>query len=114
MGLGPILLLRYATYGTFSGFDFDELPLSIIDKNKDNNGGIIIKVNTAESARPPNPTEPTPRYNSAPAPGKTTRGNIPRTLVKVDMKIGLMRFLVASNIASEIPKLSERKWCNVW
>ena len=104
----------YASYDTVSGFVFDKLLLSIIDKNKDSSGGIIIKVNTAESARPPITTEPKPRYNSAPAPGKTTRGNIPKTLVKVDMKIGLMRFLVASNIASEIIKLSERKWCNVW
>ena len=47
------------------------------------------------------------------SPGKTTRGIIPKTLVKVDIKIGLILFLVASNIASDAFKLSSFICCKV-
>ena len=54
-----------------------------------------------DSARPPNTTVPIPRYNSEPAPGKITSGTSPNSEVSVDMKIGRIRFRVASIIASE-------------
>ena len=51
---------------------------------------------------------PIPRYNSDPAPGKITSGTRPKSEVKVDMKIGLIRFRVASITASFADKPSSR------
>ena len=55
------------------------------------NGGTMIKVAKVDRPRPPNTTTPMPRYSSDPAPGKITSGTRPKSEVKVDMKIGLIR-----------------------
>ena len=75
-------------------------------KAKASNGGTISNVKIAEVAKPPNTTVPIPLYNSDPEPGKITKGINPNKLVKVDINIGLILFLVASVIASEIFMLS--------
>ena len=69
---------------------------------------MIISVRTADSVNPPITTDPKPLYNSAPAPGKRTSGIMPKTLVRVDMKIGLILFRVASIMASVSLKPSDR------
>ena len=68
----------------------------------------MIKVARVDRPRPPNTTTPMPRYNSDPAPGKITSGTRPKSEVKVDMKIGLIRFRVASITASFADKPSSR------
>ena len=60
----------------------------------------MARVSTADNANPPTTTDPKPLYSSDPAPGKTTNGNIPKTLVSVDIKIGRIRFWVAEISAS--------------
>ena len=72
----------------------------IFFEKTDNNGGTINKVANVERAKPPKTTTPIPLYNSDPAPGNITNGTRPNNEVSVDMKIGLIRFLVASTIAS--------------
>ena len=62
------------------------------------NGGTIANVRIAEKDRPPNTTDPKPLYNSDPEPGKRTKGIMPKILVNVDIKIGRIRFRVASRI----------------
>ena len=49
-----------------------------------------------------------PRYSSEPAPGNTTSGISPNREVSVDIKIGRIRLLVASNMASSTDILSSR------
>ena len=82
------------------GFTFSNFKASA------SKGGTISKVKIAEVDNPPKTTVPMPRYNSEPEPGKITSGIRPNKLVKVDIKIGLILFLVASVIASEIFILS--------
>ena len=67
---------------------------------KVNKAGTIIKIKIAEKNNPPMTTEPKPLYNSEPAPGNNTNGNIPNILVNVDIKIGLTLVLADSKIAS--------------
>ena len=74
----------------------------------------MARVRIADRASPPTTTEPSPRYSSEPAPGISTRGNMPKTLVSVDMKMGRMRLRVASMMASETAMPSLRMWNNVW
>ena len=62
----------------------------------------MSKVKIAEVAKPPKTTVPIPLYNSEPDPGKITNGINPNKLVKVDINIGLILFLVASLIASTV------------
>ena len=65
-----------------------------------NRAGTINNVSTADSDRPPITTEPRPRYSSEPAPGTSTNGSMPNTLVSVDIKIGRSLLRVASRIES--------------
>ena len=62
----------------------------------------MANVRIADKHNPPITTQPNPLYSSDPAPGKTTSGTIPKILVKVDIKMGLILFLVDSIIASLI------------
>jgi len=50
--------------------------------------GRKINVTKVENISPKRTIAPTPRYSSVPAPGKTTNGAIPNTVVVVDIKIG--------------------------
>ena len=70
----------------------------------------MARVSMADKLRPPTTTDPRPRYSSDPAPGKRTNGNMPKTLVRVDMNIGRMRFRVASRMASRASMPSLRIW----
>ena len=70
--------------------------------------GIKIKVNKAEVARPPSTAEPNPLYNSLPDPVEVTKGNIPKTVVAVVIKIGRILSPQLSKIAAFI-FIPERK-----
>ena len=77
--------------------------------------GTRIKVKTVEISSPPKSTLPKPRYSSLPAPGKSTRGAKPNTVVIVVMKIGRMRLRTLSKTAGTNSKFSVRisvsDWC---
>ena len=60
----------------------------------------MSKVKIAEKNTPPITTDPRPLYNSEPGPGNSIRGNIPKILVSVDIKIGLTLVFADSKIAS--------------
>lgn len=57
-------------------------------------------MNIVESASPPRRIEPNPRYSSLPEPVETTRGVIASKLVVALMKIGRIRVLTDSEMAS--------------
>ena len=63
--------------------------LNFKSKTKPNKAGIKIKVKIVERIKPPKITAPSPRYNSEPAPGITTKGNKPATDVNMLNRIGL-------------------------
>ena len=72
----------------------------------------MIKVASIDNPSPPKTTTPIPRYNSDPAPGNITNGTSPNNEVKVDMKMGRIRFFVASIIAAFAAIPSSRR-CNM-
>ena len=67
---------------------------------RENRRGTRRRVNIVETSNPPTTTEPSPRYISEPDPGTITRGSMPPTEVRTDMRIGRVLVLTDSPIAS--------------
>ena len=74
-------------------------------------------MNIVEKTRPPTITLPRPLYSSDPAPGETTSGSIPKTLVSVLIKIGLILdftdSIIALSGANSSLLIKLRDWCTI-